>query len=100
MPAVIIINDMPIHKNTQRRAGTPVAAAMFAASEDAPLAETTNRALRLKSALRRHWTARNASAKFTHFNVAYLATASSPTVSTAPENIVKKTLPTVTFARK
>lgn len=101
MPIVIITSEMAIHRITQRTAGMPVAAAIFAASDEASVEVViTNRVFKLKNALSRHWTARNASEKFTHFSAANLAIADSPAVRTAPENTVNTMLKKVTFARK
>src|SRR6266404_6131238 len=92
---------MTIQITTQISAGMPVAAAMLAASDPwFDDAETTKRSFKLKNALSRHCTARNAKAKLTHFTLPYLAMASRPAVSTAPENTVNMTLPNVTFSSK
>ena len=105
MPTAIITSEIAIHRITQAKAGTPVAAAMLAASEAASEAasdeaEMTNSVFKLKNALSRHWTARNAREKLTHLSVANLAIANSPAVRTEPETTVKTTLPNVTLARK
>ncbi len=88
---MIIATEIPIHKTTHIKAGIPVAAAIFAASVGCdPVAEIKNRSLRLKKAFSRHWTAKKATAKFTHFAEPNFAIAKSPAASIAPDTTVKK----------
>ena len=96
-----MINEIPIQMKTQRNAGIPVAAAIFAASECCVVSvEIKKRSFRLKNAFSRHWTVRKASAKFAHFKLAKRATASSPTHNIIPEKTVNSTLVNVTVDKR
>src|SRR5687768_5635288 len=100
----IIKIEIPIHNRTQTIPGSPVTEAILAASEWR--CEPTSGALMKKSvfksasAFNMHCTARNARAKLTHRSEAYLASATSPAVNTAPEKTVKIIPPKLNSAAK
>src|SRR3712207_373849 len=72
-------NAMTIQKSTQKTEGTPVAAAMFAASVCASVkAEAKSTVLKSNTAFRTHCTARNETRKAAARGLRYLAAAKSP----------------------
>src|ERR671927_1215244 len=80
---------MTIQKSTQKTEGTPVAAAMFAASVCASeKAEAKSTVRRSKTAFRTHCTARNETRKAAARGFRYLAAAKSPKGITTPATSV------------
>src|SRR5215207_11307728 len=83
-------NATAIQKSAQKTEGTPVAAAMFAASLCRSVrAEAKSTFRKSKTAFRTHCTARNETRKVAARGFRYLAAAKSPRGSATPETSVK-----------